>query len=225
MTQFSAKAIAIDLDGTLLHTAPDLAEAANRMLAELHMPVLAESVVMTYVGNGAAKLVKRLLTGSMDGEPEVGLFERAMAIFFRHYADTLTLHTKPYAGVMQGLEQMKSAGFKLACITNKPERFTLPLLKMMGMLDYFSVVLSGDSLPRKKPDPMPLLHVCEKFGVLPHELVMIGDSSADTQAARAAGSIAFYVPYGYNRGLSASTLDVDAVIDSLLDVTDLVCMK
>jgi len=223
LTRFSAKAIAIDLDGTLLHTAPDLAEAANRMLAELHMPVLAESVVMTYVGNGAAKLVKRLLTGSMDGEPESGQFEQAMEIFFRHYADTLSLLTKPYPGAMQGLEKMKNAGFKLACITNKPERFTLPLLKMMGMLDYFELVLSGDSLSKKKPDPMPLLHTCEKFGILPQQLVMIGDSAADTQAARASGSYAFYVPYGYNRGLAASELDVDAVIDSLADVTDLVC--
>jgi len=223
LTRFSAKAIAIDLDGTLLHTAPDLAEAANRMLAELHMPLLAESVVMTYVGNGAAKLVKRLLTGSMDGEPESGQFEQAMDIFFRHYADTLSLLTRPYPGAMQGLDKMKNAGFKLACITNKPERFTLPLLKMMGMLDYFELVLSGDSLSKKKPDPMPLLHTCEMFAISPQQLVMIGDSAADTQAARAAGSYAFYVPYGYNRGLAASELDVDAIIDSLADVTDLVC--
>jgi len=223
--QFAVKAIAIDLDGTLLHTAPDLAEAANRMLFELKLPVIDEAVVMQFIGNGATKLVKRLLTGDMDGEPEAEALEHAQAVFFRHYADVLSVHTALYHGVVDGLDAMKQAGFRLACITNKPGRFTVPLLQEMGLFDYFELILSGDSLPKKKPDPMPLLHVCEKFGILPQELVMIGDSAADTEAARAAGCYAFYVPYGYNRGLSADELDVDAVVESLADVTDLVCMK
>ncbi|MFA6179132.1 MAG: phosphoglycolate phosphatase [Candidatus Methylopumilus sp.] len=223
--QFAVKAIAIDLDGTLLHTAPDLAEAANRMLLELKLPVIDEAVVMQFIGNGATKLVKRLLTGDMDGEPEAIALEQAQVIFFRHYAEVLSVRTELYHGVVEGLDNMRQAGFRLACITNKPGRFTVPLLQEMGLFDCFELILSGDSLPKKKPDPMPLLHVCEKFGILPQELVMIGDSAADTEAARAAGCYAFYVPYGYNRGLSADALDVDAVIDSLADVTNLVCMK
>lgn len=217
-------AVALDLDGTLLHTAPDLAEAANRMLAELALPPVAQQSVMHYVGNGAASLVKRVLTGSMDGEPEAALFEQAMAVFFRHYAQTLSLQTQPYDGVMEGLHSLQQMGLPLACVTNKPERFTLPLLEAMGMRDFFSLVVSGDSLPRRKPDPLPLLHVCELFGIAPSALAMIGDSAADMQAANAAGCRVFYVPYGYNRGMQVSDfqrqhLSIDAVIANLADVS------
>lgn len=216
-------AVALDLDGTLLHTAPDLAEAANRMLAELDLPAVAEQDVMRYVGHGAASLVKRVLTGSMEDEPPPALFEQAMPVFFRHYAQVLSLHTRPYAGAMAGLQALRQMGLPLACVTNKPERFTLPLLELMGMRDFFSVVVSGDSLSRRKPDPMPLLHVCSKFGIAPGALAMIGDSAADMQAANSAGSRAFYVPYGYNRGMQAHDLRqqniaIDAVIANLADV-------
>lgn len=209
------RAVALDLDGTLLHTAPDLADAANRMLNALGRAMLPEPLVMTYVGNGAARLVKRLLTGDMDAEPDAVLFEQAQALFFEHYAEVLTRRTVPYPGAMEGVRQLHEAGYKLACITNKPERFTRPLLQAMGMLPYLSLVLSGDSLPRKKPDPLPLLHMAEAFGVSPSQMVMIGDSSADVGAARAAGCAAIAVSYGYNRGQPASMLGADAVIDSL----------
>jgi phosphoglycolate phosphatase len=213
------RAVALDLDGTLLHTAPDLADAANRMLHALGRPVLPETLVMTYVGNGAARLVKRLLTGDMDAEPDAALFEQAQALFFEHYAEVLTRRTLPYPGAMDGVRQLHEAGYQLACITNKPERFTRPLLQAMGMLRYFSLVLSGDSLPRKKPDPLPLLHMAEVFGVSPARMVMIGDSSADVGAARAAGCAAIAVSYGYNRGQPADMLGADAVIDSLPEAT------
>jgi len=209
------RAVALDLDGTLLHTAPDLADAANRMLNAMGRPVLPEALVMTYVGNGAARLVKRLLTGDMDAEPDAALFEQAQNLFFEHYAEVLTRRSAPYPGAMDGVRQLHQAGYKLACITNKPERFTLPLLQAMGMLPYFSLVLSGDSLPRKKPDPLPLLHMAEMFGLSPAQMVMIGDSSADVGAARAAGCAAIAVSYGYNRGQPADMLGADAVIDSL----------
>lgn len=209
------RAVALDLDGTLLHTAPDLADAANRMLLALGRQALPEALVMTYVGNGAARLVKRLLTGEMEAEPDAAAFEQAQALFFEHYAEVLTRRSAPYPGAMEGVKQLHAAGYKLACITNKPERFTLPLLQAMGMLPYFSLVLSGDSLPRKKPDPLPLLHMAEMFGVSPAQMVMIGDSSADVGAARAAGCAAIAVSYGYNRGQPADMLGADAVIDSL----------
>ncbi|MCB4809774.1 phosphoglycolate phosphatase [Methylovorus menthalis] len=209
------RAVALDLDGTLLHTAPDLADAANRMLLALGRPTLPEALVMTYVGNGAARLVKRLLTGEMEAEPDAAAFEQAQDLFFEHYAEVLTRRSAPYPGAMEGVKQLHAVGYKLACITNKPERFTLPLLQAMDMLPYFSLVLSGDSLPRKKPDPLPLLHMAEMFGVSPAQMVMIGDSSADVDAARAAGCAAIAVSYGYNRGQPADMLGADAVIDSL----------
>lgn len=221
----AVKAVALDLDGTLLHTAPDLAVASNLMLAELDRPAVAEAVVMTYIGNGAAKLIKRLLTGSMDGEPEAKIFERAQALFYRHYAEVLDVHTQFYPGVVEGLRALKSAGFRLACITNKPEQFTLPLLKIMGLHGYFDLVVSGDSVARKKPDPMPLLHVCEQFAIAPAEMAMIGDSAADMEAARAAGCYSIYVPYGYNRGISDAEAGADAVIASLADVLQCIYIK
>lgn len=221
----AVKAVALDLDGTLLHTAPDLAVAANLMLAELDRAPVAESVVMTYIGNGAAKLIKRLLTGDMDGEPETRIFEHAQALFYRHYAEVLDVHTQFYPGVMAGLQALKRAGFRLACITNKPEQFTLPLLKIMGLHRYFELVVSGDSVARKKPDPMPLLHVCAQFAITPAEMAMIGDSAADMQAADAAGCYSIYVPYGYNRGMSGAEAGADAVIASLADVLQVVSYK
>ncbi len=218
----AVSAVALDLDGTLLHTAPDLAEAANRMLNELGKPSLAIELVMTYVGNGAEKLVKRLLTGDMNGEPEPALLNKAKALFFKHYAEVLDMHTKAYDGAEAGLKFLKAAGLRLACVTNKPAQFTLPLLQSMGLADYFDLVLSGDSLPAKKPDPLPLLHLCEQFGIVPQQLVMVGDSSADIEAARAAGCYAFYVPYGYNRGLQPHEMAADAVLHGLDEIKDLI---
>ena len=120
------------------------------------------------------------------------------------------------------MKALKQAGYKLACITNKAEKFTLPLLKDTGLFDYFDMVLSGDSLPKKKPDPLPLLHACEKYGIQPTELLLIGDSLNDAQAARAAGCHVFCVPYGYNRGRDVKELDVDAIVPTILDASKLI---
>jgi phosphoglycolate phosphatase len=216
------KAVVVDLDGTLLDTAPDLAEAANRMLAELQLPHIEDARLKTYIGNGVGRLIKRVLTRDMNAEPDEALFAKAQPIYERHYAEVVSLNSRPYAGVVEGLDAFKNAGYRLACITNKAEKFTLPLLKDTGLSGYFELVLSGDTLPRKKPDPMPLLHVCEKFGVTPDELLLIGDSLNDTQAARAAGCYVFCVPYGYNRGQNVNELDLDAIVDTLVDAANLI---
>lgn len=217
------KAVVIDLDGTLLHTAPDLAEAANRMLAELHMPPIEDALLKTYIGNGVTRLIKRVLTRSMDAEPEAELLANAKPVYEKHYAEVVSLHSRPFPDVVEGLQVLKAAGYRMACITNKAERFTVPLLKDTELFDYFEIILSGDSLPRMKPDPMPLMHACEHFGVAPNEMLLIGDSLNDTQAARAAGCQVFCVPYGYNRGGDVRDLDLDAVVDSLLAATRLIC--
>jgi phosphoglycolate phosphatase len=215
-------AIVIDLDGTLLHTAPDLAEAANRMLADLGLPPVSEKVLKSYIGNGVAQLIKRTLTGEMVGEPDPELFSRARPLFEKNYAEVLSLHSRPFPDVVEGLQAMQQAGYRLACITNKAERFTVPLLKDTDLYDYFELVLSGDTLAKMKPDPLPLLHACEFFGVTPGEMLLIGDSQNDTEAARAAGCHVFCVPYGYNHGNHVSLLDQDAVVDSLLAATKLI---
>lgn len=216
------KAIVIDLDGTLLDTAPDLADAAAAMLVELGQPPLPVDEIKTYIGNGVSRLVKRVLTRDMHAEPEPQHFERALAIFERHYGANVSRKSRPFPGVVEGLDAMRAAGFRLACITNKAARFTHPLLKDTGLFDYFELILSGDTLPEKKPSPLPLRHACQVFGCEPAALLLIGDSLNDAQAARAAGCPVFCVPYGYNRGRPVTELDIDAVVPTLADAAKLV---
>ena len=214
-------AILIDLDGTLLHTAPELAESANRMLRDMGRPCAPQELLKSYIGNGISWLVKRALTGDMHAEPDVALYDKALPIFERHYTELL-LQSKPFEGVLPGLDALKSAGFKLGCITNKVSRYTEPLLKGIGLARYFDIVLSGDSLPEKKPHPMPLLHAAKFFHVPVEQVLLIGDSLNDAVAARAAGCPVFCVPYGYNHGEPVEGLDVDAVIPTLCEAVRLI---
>ncbi|MBI5659906.1 MAG: phosphoglycolate phosphatase [Nitrosomonadales bacterium] len=246
-------AILVDLDGTLLHTAPELAEAANRMLRDMGRPAVSQDLLMSYIGNGIGWLVKRALTGSlrhgeaepsgagggcgrysgtnrshapyhaadMHAEPDAALFEKALPVFDRHYA-ALLLRSQPFDRVIEGLEAMRQAGFRLGCITNKAARFTGPLLEGSGLAKYFEIAVSGDSLPEKKPHPLPLLHAAGFFGVPPEQVLMIGDSLNDTLAARAAGCPVVCVPYGYNHGEAVDKLDLDAVIPDLPSALDLI---
>lgn len=216
------KAIVIDLDGTLLDTAKDLAFAANKMLLELGKPELPLVTIQSFIGKGIQKLVKRTLTNSLEEEPDPELFSKALPIYERNYRENLYTHSRPYPGVVDGLNAFKKDGFKLACITNKAEAFTLPLLRATNLLHYFEIVLSGDTLPKKKPDPLPLLHACNHFQIKPCELLLIGDSLNDAIAARAAGCNIFCVPYGYNEGQDVHKLDCDAIVSSLLEATKLI---
>jgi len=217
----SVSAIVVDLDGTMLHSSPQLAEAANRMLIEMDYAPVSQELLASYIGNGIGWLVKRALTGNMHATPDAALFEHALPIFEKHYTDLL-LDSKPYDGVIEGLEAMKAAGFRLGCITNKAARFTGPLLKGSGLAKYFEIVISGDTLAEKKPHPLPLLHAAKFFGVPVEHLLLIGDSLSDTLAARAAGCPGFCGPYGYNHGEPAETLDQDAVIKTLSSALPLI---
>lgn len=214
-------AILIDLDGTLLHTAPELAESANRMLSDMGRAPVSQDLLMSYIGNGISWLVKRALTGDMHAEPDAALYEKALPIFEKHYTELL-LQTKLFDGVRDGLESMKAAGFRLGCITNKVARYTEPLLKGLGLNEYFEIVLSGDSLPEKKPHPMPLLHAANFFDVPVAQVLLIGDSLNDAIAGRAAGCPVFCVPYGYNHGEPVDGLDIDKVIKNLSEALTLI---
>jgi phosphoglycolate phosphatase len=216
----AVKAVTIDLDGTLLDTIPDLAAAANMMLAELGRPALDVEVIRTYVGKGIARLVERTLDA--DGAPDPALMARALPIFERCYAQVNGRHTTLYPGVKEGLDELRAQGFPLACVTNKSGRFTLPLLANVGLAEYFTTVVSGDTLARKKPDPDPLLHAAAVLEIAPRDMLMIGDSLNDTQAARAAGCPVFCVTYGYNEGHDVRDLDTDALVDSLVDAAALI---
>ena len=219
-TPLSVKAVMIDLDGTLLDTAMDLATAANLTLEELGLSKVDPETIKTFIGKGVLNLMTKTYIASTGSAPED--FDPVMEIFERNYDSVVSKESRPYPGVVEGLEALKAAGFRLACITNKVARFTIPLLKDTGLYDFFEIVLSGDSLPKKKPDPMPLLHACEHFGIKPPEMLLIGDSINDVQAARAAGCDVFCVPYGYNEGMDVRELDSDALVESLLDATRLI---
>lgn len=216
----AVKMVMIDLDGTLIDSAPDLAASANRMLQSLGMPAYEQAQVAQWIGNGVSRLVKRALTGEMNAEPDAGLYERGYAVFLEAYAELVSDQSRPYPGVVEGLEKLQAAGFQLACITNKAEAFTLPLLKDLGLDKYFKLIISGDTLAKKKPDPLPLLHACKHFGITPDHGVLIGDSINDTQAARNAGMPVILVPYGYNRGQDVRELEPEVVIPSLEQATE-----
>lgn len=212
----------IDLDGTLLDTIPDLEAATNLMLEALGRAPLPLDTVRTYVGKGIPRLVERALAGSIDGRADAALMAQALPVFERFYTEVNGRHTTIYPGVRVGLEQFRAAGFPLACVTNKSEAFTVPLLQRMGLAPYFGLTVSGDTLPRKKPDPQQLLHACAKFGVAPAQMLMVGDSVNDVQAARAAGCPVFCVPYGYNEGHAVQNLEVDAIVGALPDCIPLI---
>lgn len=215
------QAVTIDLDGTLLDTIPDLAAAANLMLRELERAPLDEALVRTFVGKGIQNLVERVLAAAFDGTA-AGLLPRALSIYEQCYESVNGRHTTIYPGVVQGLDVLRARGFELACVTNKSTRFTLPLLAHVGLAPYFREVVAGDTLPRKKPDPLPLTHACERLGVAPRAMLVIGDSVNDALAARAAGCPVFCVDYGYNEGRDVRELDIDAIVGSLIEATRLI---
>jgi phosphoglycolate phosphatase len=215
-------AIALDLDGTLVDTLPDLHEAGNRMLGGLGLEPALVTQVRAFIGDGVDRLIKRLLTGLPDAEPDAALFGRARESFTTHYAQVLTRESRPYPGVKEALDEMRRRGFRLACVTNKPEAFTQPLLRELGLAARLDLVLGGDSLPRKKPDPLPLVHTARVFGLEPGRVLMIGDSANDCLAARAAGSPVFCVPYGYRGSLGVHELDCDAIVPTLSEALELI---
>jgi phosphoglycolate phosphatase len=215
----SSRALLIDLDGTLVDSAPDLAAAANRMLAGLDAPPLPADTVRSFIGNGIPALVRRVLaaTPGLQGTDE-GL---ALAAFHRHYSDCNGRHGAPYPGVLEGLGTLRMLGHPLACVTNKPRGHTLPLLEMTGLSAYFGAVVCGDSAPAMKPDPAPLLAACRSLGVQAEQCLMVGDSEVDVAAARAAGMPVCIVRYGYHGRVGLAGLRCDAYIDSFNELPGL----
>ncbi|MDH3637322.1 MAG: phosphoglycolate phosphatase [Gammaproteobacteria bacterium] len=219
---FDAGAVLFDLDGTLIHTAPDLVTAVNNMLTALgDQPYPAERIT-GWVGNGAARLVKRALTGEFDGEPEPIRFEQGMALFKEHYAKVLCVDSKPYPGVVAALTDLSERGFRLACVTNKPKDFTEPLLDALDLSRFFEIVLSGDSLNEQKPHPLPLQHACRKLGVPPIRTVLVGDSLNDVQAAKSAGMPVVCVRFGYADPAALTKAAPDAMIDAFQELPGLI---
>lgn len=219
------RAVLLDLDGTLLDSAADLAAAANRMLAELGLPERDQALVATFLGKGIPMLVRRALAGTLAGAVDDALAARALPIFERCYAEESGRRTRPYPGATEGVARMRALGLPLGCVTNKSERFTFDLLRATGFGDAFAVAVCGDTVAAKKPDPLPLLFACERLAVPPNAALVIGDSANDVEAARAAGCPVWCVPYGYNEGRPVETLGCDRVVASLAAAAELLARR
>jgi phosphoglycolate phosphatase len=213
--------ILIDLDGTMVDSVPDLAFCVDQMMRELGLPAHGETKVRDWVGNGVERLVKRALVGQLDGEPPEEEFRRAYPLFLELYGRNTSLRSVLYPGVREGIDYLQTAGYPLGCVTNKAAQFTLPLLRDLGIYDAFGIVVAGDALPVRKPDPAPLFHAAAHFGVAPENALMVGDSKSDVAAARAARFQIVCMSYGYNHGENIRDYRPDAVIDSMTELRPL----
>ena len=219
------EAAIIDLDGTMVDTMGDFVVAVNLMLHDLGYPSVDRAVVEVRVGKGSENLVKSVLNHALaqqiraQAAPEsIANFDQALELYQQHYRAINGQHAHVYPGVVAGLQALQQTGLKLACLTNKPVGFAHELLKLKGLDGFFSLVFGGDSFERKKPDALPVLKTCEALGTLPARTLMIGDSSNDAQAARAAGCPVLLVTYGYNHGEPIRIVDAEGYLDSLADL-------
>lgn len=219
-------AVIVDLDGTMVDTLDDFCVALNGMLADLPPPLATQRVdrdtVRQLVGKGSEHLIKSVLAlmgqgkGAINSEAdELALYPLAWASYQRHYQAVNGQYATVYPGVLAGLRQLRARGLRLACLTNKPTAFAQTLLQEKGLADFFDVTFGGDAFERKKPDPLPLLNTCVVLGSTPARTLMIGDSSNDAQAARAAGCPVVLVTYGYNHGQPVQAVDADGWVDTL----------
>ena len=222
-------AVILDLDGTLVDTLDDFCAALNGTLADLPAPYATHRVdratVAELVGKGSEHLIKNVLTladlaagsahGAVSVEAPTSLQAQAWQHYQRHYRALNGQHATVFPGVLTGLEQLKARGLKLACLTNKPHEFAVLLLKAKRLDGFFEHTFGGDSFAFKKPHPLPLLKTCEALGSVPARTLMVGDSSNDAQAARAAGCPVLLVTYGYNHGQPIEGVDADGLTDTL----------
>jgi phosphoglycolate phosphatase len=215
-TQPRVDAVSFDLDGTLVDTAGEIAEAANRTIAEFGLPAQPPAAVTLLIGHGA----RALLQGLLAGQAAAADLDAALARFEHHYQATTGTRGQPYAGCAAMLQRLRGAGVRLACVTNKESRLARQLLQRHHLAEAFDLLIGGDTLPQKKPDPRVLVHTASALGVEPARMAHVGDSAIDVQAARGAGVAAWAVPWGYNGGRPIEAARPDRVFRSLPAVAD-----
>jgi phosphoglycolate phosphatase len=214
------KGIFFDLDGTLFETAPQLTLAVNRMLVDLKMNTLPEEKISNFIGKGADNLIRKSIKLSSDKDANE-FFVDAIDSFHSHY-EQIAHNSLPYDGVMETINFLKTKGLKLACITNKPSIFTDKILCESGLNQYLDLILSGDSLEKMKPDPLPIIYSCEFFNIKTKESIMVGDSMNDVEAGSSAGAYVVTVPYGYQSGKKIDSSKVDLAINNFIDIQSIV---
>lgn len=213
------KAVVFDLDGTLVDSAPDLAEASNRLLAELGRAPVALPLVRPMIGDGVRRLVERVIamTGGLPPQTD---WEALTRRFLALYEPIVARATRPYPGVAETLPRIAGLGLALAVCTNKPERASRALLRALGLEGLFAAVVGGDSAPARKPDPRHLLFTLDQIGIAAARAVFVGDNEHDVATARAAGVPIVLVGYGYCRTPIAE-LKPDAAIAGFAALHDL----
>lgn len=217
------KFIAFDLDGTLLDSVPDLALAANQAAVSLGYPQVSEAQVSTYVGNGADILIARSLSGSIDIDPQLSqqVIEEARTRFDHFYEQTGHKLSHLYADVKETLETLSAAGYQMAVVTNKPSKFVPEILQQHDIAHHFCEVIGGDQFPERKPDPMALNWLMEKYQATPAQFLMVGDSKNDILAAKNAECVSFGLTYGYNHGVPIAHSEPDYVADNISQLVKL----
>jgi len=215
------RAVLFDLDGTLVDSGPDIAAAVNRMLADMGRDTYTERRILGWVGEGARRLVKRALVGAMEGEPPEETFRAGYALFYDHYAKAICERSRPYPHAERMLETLARRSKRIGCVTNKPERHTRLLLEALGLDRAFDVVVGGDTLASRKPDPEPIHFACRTLDVAERDTVYVGDSMTDCRAAAAAGVAMVAVTYGYHGGADLTQAGCAGIIDRLDELPDL----
>ena len=205
----------------MVDTVGDFDAALRLTLGDLGYAPVSREFILNTIGKGSEHLITQVLRHA--GAPAT-LHERAWARYQHHYLAINGQYSQVYGGVVQGLQALRAQGLRLACLTNKPTAFARPLLALKGLDTYFEQTFGGDAFARKKPDPLPLLETCKALGTTPARTLMVGDSSNDAAAARAAACPVVLVGYGYNHGQPVTEVGADAVINSLADLPGLLLL-
>jgi len=219
VTLHQKNVLLFDLDGTLVDSAPDLALALNKTLRDLKLCEYDEPTIRRWVGNGAKLLIERALARtSKTNESDPALINDALTTFIRHYQNSLCINSALYSDVKEGLLTLKASGFRLAIITNKAEAFIRPILVELGIGGLFEILIGGDTLAEKKPNPAPLNYALQQLKVSAEQCLMIGDSKNDILAAKAANITSVGLTYGYNYGEDIADYQPDFCFDSFSEL-------
>lgn len=216
------RAVFFDLDGTLAHTAPELGSALNQMLRDIGLPLVDEALATTWIGHGTRELtVRSIAQATGAGLDQVRQDERlpqALARFDHHYQTCLGTRSVLYPGVRETLTALRERGCRMAVVTNKESRHTDRLIEALELRSFFERVVSGDTFPTRKPDPVGVLACLEAWRIDPQQGLFVGDSAIDAQTARRAGLPVFLLTYGYNMGRDVRESQPDRVLDHFAEI-------
>jgi phosphoglycolate phosphatase len=215
---YPVKGVFIDLDGTLVDSAPDLHDALNQSLMQINYGPYDIQQTRQWIGNGLDLLLHRALTNRSDGQADETLLNHSRDLFLTQYRLTNGVKSRLYPGVSEALNYFTESGCKVVCVTNKNRAFAEPLLDRLGVLESFDLVLGGDDVSNKKPHPEMLVKALDSLALSRQECLMIGDSDNDVYAANRAGMDVVGVSYGYSQGVDLSELNILGMVDSLAEL-------